>query len=211
MKKKTPKIPPNYTEEEVVSILERIGRRLAHKFRFGYHDSDDIKQQAVLEGWKGLAEYDGVRPLENFLSVHIRNRMVNFKRDNYERIDRPCIKCPFHAYDKKNKVCLRHDEEDLENCEWFYKWVMRNSAKRNIVDTIDLDDVDDERESRMSQTFDYEEHTEQRAIYDILDEEIPMEYYEDYHKLKSGASIAQPRKNKVKEIVAEILKKYGYS
>ena len=34
-----------------------------------------------------MERYDEIRPLENFLSTHIKNRLINFKRDNYYRPD----------------------------------------------------------------------------------------------------------------------------
>jgi hypothetical protein len=36
---------------------------------------------------EAMNRYDEVRPLENFLSIHIKNRLKNFKRDNYYRPD----------------------------------------------------------------------------------------------------------------------------
>jgi len=51
-------------------------------------DEEDIEQEAFIIGMDALERYDGVRPLENFLSVHIKNRLKNFKRDNYYRQDK---------------------------------------------------------------------------------------------------------------------------
>ena len=75
-------IPSNMTEEEVIETIERVATRLCRKFRFGYHEVDDIKQQASLFAWEGLEKYDEKRPLENFLWTHVRNRLYNFKRNN---------------------------------------------------------------------------------------------------------------------------------
>ena len=53
-------IPRGMTEEQVVQIIDGITNRLAGKFKFGYHDLDDMKQQARLFAWEGLENYDGL-------------------------------------------------------------------------------------------------------------------------------------------------------
>jgi hypothetical protein len=81
------KIPQNMTEDQVVSTIYKISSRLASKFTFPNYEEDDITQEAFIIGMEALDRYDGVRPLENFLSIHIKNRLKNFKRDNYYRHD----------------------------------------------------------------------------------------------------------------------------
>ena len=91
------KIPKNYNEQEVMDIITSISNKLASKFKFGYHDIDDMKQQAMLFAWEGLENYDGIRPLENFLWVHVKNRLYNFKRNNYSRPNKPCENLPIQC------------------------------------------------------------------------------------------------------------------
>jgi DNA-directed RNA polymerase specialized sigma subunit len=109
---KTPKsnssLPHGVSEEEFLTVLDNISKRLGHKFKFGYHNFDDMKQQAAIFALEGLEKYDKKRPLENFLWTHVRNRLFNYKRDNYQRPDKPCLSCPL--YDphckKSNNQCL---------------------------------------------------------------------------------------------------------
>lgn len=75
-----------YSEEEILQIIRGIARKVANKYTFGYYDKDDIEQEAVMMGYEALARYDKKRPLENFLYVHINNRLKTFKRDNYFRM-----------------------------------------------------------------------------------------------------------------------------
>ena len=37
-------------------------------------------------GLEAYEKWDRIRPLENFISVHISNRLKNYKRDNYFRL-----------------------------------------------------------------------------------------------------------------------------
>src|SRR5690348_9353769 len=87
-----------YSEAEVLDIIERVVKTLAAKFRFGYHEIEDMKQYGILCAIKVLSEpnkYDVTKPLENFLYTHIRNRFINYKRDNYMRSEVPCKTCIF--------------------------------------------------------------------------------------------------------------------
>lgn len=69
-----------------LKMIQEIATRLSNKYVFGYLDKDDIIQEAVIFGLEAYDRWDGVRPLENFISVHMSNRLKNFKRDNYFRL-----------------------------------------------------------------------------------------------------------------------------
>ena len=81
------KIPKNMTEEQVISTISKISSRLANKFTFANYEEEDKAQEAFIIGMDAMERYDEIRPLENFLSTHIKNRLINFKRDNYYRPD----------------------------------------------------------------------------------------------------------------------------
>ena len=90
-------------EEDLITIVNKIANRFASTFKFGYHEIEDMKQQAWQVALEGLKDYDGERPLENFLWTHIRNRLYNFKRDNYFRPEKPCDRCPLLRNDECTK------------------------------------------------------------------------------------------------------------
>ena len=94
-------LPEGMTEKEVLDVIDIAVRRLAYKFRFGYHTVEDIKQEGRFVALKALKKYDSSRPLENYLWTAVRNGLFNNKRDNYERPDLPCKNCPLNAYDAK--------------------------------------------------------------------------------------------------------------
>lgn len=96
-------IPPTgLTSEQVAEVLFRVAERVVRKHKsyvFGYNSEDDIIQQGVFEGIRCIARgkykpelfiRDGkdnspVPCLERFMSVHIKNRLFNYKRDNSRR------------------------------------------------------------------------------------------------------------------------------
>jgi len=81
------KIPSNLSEQEVVSVITKVCKKLAPKYVFASYEVEDIEQEAFLMGVEGLDRYDSNKPLENFMYAHINNRLKNFKRDNYYRFD----------------------------------------------------------------------------------------------------------------------------
>lgn len=74
-------------DTETLAIIHKIAKQLAPKFRFGYYDISDIEQEAIILGLDAVKRWDQIRPLENFIYTHIRNRLGTLKRDKYYRID----------------------------------------------------------------------------------------------------------------------------
>ena len=77
------KIPPMMTEKEVMHEVMSVIDKIAHKYTFYGYEIDDIKQEAFIMCVDAMERYDPSRPLENFLSVHLSNRLKNFVRDNH--------------------------------------------------------------------------------------------------------------------------------
>ncbi len=46
------------TEEDFLIALDNISKKLIYKFKFGYHDLDDMKQQAAIFAMEGLKNYN---------------------------------------------------------------------------------------------------------------------------------------------------------
>lgn len=83
------KIPNGFTEQEVMKIINTVINSLAGGFVFGCHTKSDIKQEAFVFALEALPGFDGKRPLDGFLFQAVKNRLINFKRDNYFRPDSP--------------------------------------------------------------------------------------------------------------------------
>ena len=193
-------IPQGMTEEQVVQIINNISNRLANKFKFGYHDIDDMKQQARLFAWEGIENYDGVRPLENFLWTHVRNRLYNFKRNNFGRPDKPCDSCPYfdiaHENDK-GYPCKAYD--DHEECDLYMGWFKRNTAKRNIMNTAQLD-----LEVRQSDAI--EEMLDKKQMFNLIDKSIPVHYREDWIRFINNLKLSKAKRESLVSIIVGILK-----
>ena len=77
------KIPKNMTHQEVIDQINIVVNRISARYTFHGYELDDIKQEAFIICMDAMDSYDPSRPLENFLSVHLSNRLKNFVRDNY--------------------------------------------------------------------------------------------------------------------------------
>jgi DNA-directed RNA polymerase specialized sigma24 family protein len=77
------RIPDSMTEEEVMSTIMLVINRTAPKYTFYGYEVDDIKQESFMICVDALDRYKEGRPLENFLAVHLSNRLKNFVRDNH--------------------------------------------------------------------------------------------------------------------------------
>jgi hypothetical protein len=197
-------LPNNVSEEEFLTVLDNISKRLGHKFKFGYHSFEDMKQQAAIFALEGLEKYDNKRPLENFLWTHVRNRLFNYKRDNYQRPDKPCLTCPFYDQACKNSTSQCTEFNNKNDCELYSIWEKRNNSKKNIMKPVGIEDVED---------YNIKHHTKQdvpelvfnQEIIQLLDEKIPHSHRETYLKLKYGEKICKSDLNKLLILIKEII------
>jgi len=82
-RKRRMKIPKHMTEQQVVDQINIVVNRISARYTFHGYEVEDIKQEAFIICMDALDRYDPSRPLENFLSVHLSNRLKNFVRDNF--------------------------------------------------------------------------------------------------------------------------------
>lgn len=190
-----------------MAAIDRVVSRLAPKYRFGSFDLDDIKQQGRFEALKGLAKYDNARPLEAFLYAHVKNRLYNFKRDNYARIEPPCNNCPF--FDPKCSVSINQcsEFEDKNDCDKWSGWIKRNIIKKNINNPLDIGNINDENEEQMRSQSDIVGQINKKDILDYIDNNIDLKYRTDYLKMLQGVSISKTKKETIVRVIKEMLEK----
>lgn len=210
-KKKTKKIPkkvinktakPEVSETELLRVIDVISKKLAYKFKFGYHEIEDMKQQISIFAIEGLKNYDHKRPLENFLWTHVRNRLFNYKRDNYQRPDKPCLTCPLYDPAKKQSAsaCLKYQNKD--DCELYAKWSVRNSSKKNLMYWSTIEEIKD-----YSNVFtdDSNLNINDKEILDILDAKLNGEYRIIYLQLRGGSKVNKADMEKLVKQIKIIL------
>ena len=196
-------LPNNVSHEEFLRVLDNISKRLGHKFRFGYHDFDDMKQQAAIFALEGLEKYDNTKPLENFLWTHVRNRLFNYKRNNYQRPDKPCLSCPFFDkhYQNSNNQCSKYINKD--DCELYNSWAARNDAKKNIMQPSYI-----EHDPLHKNHDDLFLSIQNKEIIDFLDQNVSSDHRENYLKLKHGDKIPRQQLIKLQKYILELMETF---
>lgn len=199
------KIPPGMTEDEVVTVIYRVVNTLAKKFRFGYHTSDDLRQEGARFAIEAMnnGKYDTTRPLENFLYTHIRNRLINYKRDNYIRNEPPCKTCIFFDPKRKKSTNQCAAFEDKDECKKLTDWKARNATKQSIMRPLDTSVVSDHSMQEDSTSFESASFSE---IKDRIDELLPADLRTDYLRMLDHITIPKSRRERVRQVIMEILK-----
>lgn len=200
------KTPKGMSEEDVLQVIDRVIDRFYKKFIFSYHEASDVRQEARILALEGLEKYNGLYPLEHFLSVHIRNRLCNFKRKNYVRIDKPCFNCPFNAY--VNGECTKYN--DINECEPFSKWNVKNEAKRNIISPIGLSYTVDDNEQNLHYESDPVDSMSNKEMMAFIDENISVENRSIWLKLRGGIKISKIDQEKVKSELKTMLEENNF-
>ena len=202
-------MPAGMSESEVLVIINRIVNLLAASFRFGYFDLDDLKQEGRIFGLEGLARFNPNKgyTLDNFLYRHIRNRYINFKRDNFSRYDSPCPTCPFYdkLCEKSTNQCAAF--EDKSECPKWSKWTKTNSAKKNIIQPLELDGG---ASSSAIADHDYGGIFDKKEIMELIDRKLDARLRGDYQRWLHGTRLNKERKTRVFDEIFKILKENGY-
>ena len=169
------------TEADVLATITKVVNRVAHKYRFGYYDIDDIKQEAFIIAMEAMDRYDEGRPLENFLAVHISNRLKNFKRDNFFRPD---------YVPPSGKI------------------TNDNNTKRFLMEPLDIENIRDEHERNMRGEENIVDELAKKELMDIVDTSLDMGLRGDYLRILHGVYVPKPRREQIYEAIMQILREH---
>lgn len=200
---------PTVTEQEFISVWNKISKKLGYKFKFGYHSYEDMKQQAAIFALEGLKNYDNKRPLENFLWTHVRNRLFNYKRDHYQRPDKPCLTCPFYKPNKlHNNSCPSECSEftNKNDCSLYLSWVQRNDTKKNIMRPITIDNVSENSKELSKDNLLL--NIANKEIMNIIDQNISIKIRPIFLKIIGGIKISKIETLKLVKEIKKILQDY---
>ena len=171
------------TEREVTETITIVANRYSYKFQFGFYTPDDIRQEAFIIAMDALDRYDESRPLENFLAVHVKNRLNNFKRDKY----------------------YRQQKEDQAN-----KNKYDNNTKKFLMEPIDISSVRDEHENNMRLDDSFVNNIEDQELLDIIDTYLDVGLRADYLRILNGVYVPKPRREQIYNEINRILKENSH-
>ena len=175
------KIPKGMTEEQVVATINKVVSRYANRFRFGYYDADDIKQEAFIIAMEALDRYDNDRPLENFLAVHVKNRLSNFKRDKFFR--RPADP----------------DNDQLPP---------KSEIKKFLMEPLNIETIRDEHEVNMSNSDDFVEAVDTAELFLLIDQHLSISFRADYLRMMHGVYVPKPRREQIHQEIISIFQQH---
>lgn len=184
-------LPDNISEEEFLAAFHGAVTKICRRFTFHVYDYDDIYQEAFLIASKGIYSYDASKsvPLEAFLITHLRNRLNNFRRDNYLRIETSCKQC------KRAKTtcsrCLRREQT--------------NAKKLGVLSPADL-----ESHPHPTEIPDYVKTLDLEELLSKIEMGLPAGLVEDYLYMKDGVSIPHKRRQAVIEFIKAVSLSHGY-
>jgi DNA-directed RNA polymerase specialized sigma24 family protein len=177
------RVPKGMTESEVLDVINKICDRYAYKFQFGYFEPDDIRQEAFIIALDALDRYEEGRPLENFLAVHVKNRLNNFKRDKYYR---------------QNK---KKDDD---------RQAQLNNSKKFLMEPLDISNIRDENERNMRDDNDFVDLIANSELLSLIDEKLDVTYRSDYLRMRDGAYVPKPRREEITQEINRILGETGF-
>lgn len=181
-------VPEGYTQEQVLKIINDILNIIAHRYTFSVFDVDDIKQEGFLLALEGLIKYNGSFPLENFLRVHLNNRLKDFKRNNSFKINTHCVSC----------------KSFTSSCEACAKRQQTQDTKRNLLNPIDIDIINDDAKST-SYNVSLIDTLEMLETVEKINVRLPVSYRKDYLKIKDGLYVSKARREEIEKIITEII------
>lgn len=103
--------------DEAYPIIERLAKSRSARGAFAYYENDDIYQEIWCMCLGALNKYDPkIGPIENYLVVHVTNRIKNLRRDKYFRPGSDVLSSGL-AWARMNLVnALPLDGGDMADC-----------------------------------------------------------------------------------------------
>ena len=199
------KLSNGVSEQEFLETFNRVVNRLIFKFRFGSYESNDLFQEAFLLAVDGMKKYDTKRPLANFLYIHLRNRLYNFKRDNYIRLEVPCTRCPLNAFRPPDCCDAYVDKMD---CSLYEGWINRNILKRNLNNALEYNQVGSINEPHMGYNENIIENINTKELLEIIDNELPFTLRKAYLRMLAGDKVNKKEREEIENFVLKTIKKH---
>jgi hypothetical protein len=181
-------------EAEILECILETARNFRRAYRFGYHEEEDMEQQTIVFCLEALEKYDPAQPLENFLVINARNRLLNLRRDKWLRAEAPCSCCD--TWGNPETPCSKHLE-----------WVRNNTAKMSMTAPLDIGAivVAGDAEPRMAIDSDIPGDAAFGEILARIDACLPTSLRGDYLRMRSGRKLPRDRREAVQAAALELV------
>ncbi len=167
----------NPLSNEDLNTIVRVATQVSPKYCFGSHEREDMIQEGIRIGLEGLRHYKEELPLENFMRVHIKNRLINFKRDNYYRYEKTA---------DATKAAV---------------WAARNKLRQNLMSPLEISEV----EHKVPLVDNVIEDASYNELIHMIKVKLPAALRTDFLRMVDGVSLPAIRRIRIQEEVQLIL------
>lgn len=103
---------------------------------------EDVAQQIRIHIFNKWDQWDQSKPLRPWLSMIIKNQMINISKPIYTNYTRPCLKCAYNSGGDQCAITSNHKQ--CSECPHFAKW--QASSKKQALDLKVPVSIDEETE-----------------------------------------------------------------
>lgn len=194
------KAPKGLTENEVLEIIDKTVAYLAPSFKFGYFDTEDMKQEGTIFCLEALDSFNFDKSCQDdvgdalltFLKTHVRWRFLNMRRKQLTRLEPPLCSCNLCKEDSPHRL----------DCKKYANWVKRNMAKRSLMEPFDVSEI---YTSDASFTTDIELDILSSDVIEILNQHVPASIRADYRRFIEGVNLPKNKREKLIDEIKSIL------
>ncbi len=176
------RIPEGLTEAKLLRIIQKITRTLPNHLAFGPYTMEDMRQEAWILAIAGLEHFDlefakeaePERAVENFLRVHITNRLLNLKEKHLGSRERPTT---------PKGICA---------------WERRHLARHSLLHPSELDARETFLPTSLWDDILYREFAQR------ISAKLPVVLRTDFLRMCDGVKLTAARQRRVREAVSAI-------
>ena len=201
--------PKGMSEAQALAIIEKVVASVVDVYKFGYHDREDIKQEARIIAIELLAsgKYDEERPLENFLYTSICNGLSNIKRKQLRRNDPPCLACHTAKRNKQSDYeCPKATNDRF--CEKYLSWYKINNSKENVMNMLDMSAMERPDSILAVETF-FQEDVDNQEVLNIIDSKLSVDDRKLLLKIRDNVNVPKVKRLALIEKIRNIVGEYG--
>jgi len=188
-------LPSGIQEAEFLQVMGVITSTVKESYSFGYYGADDISQECYVFALEALPKYNLDRgSLFTFLNTHIKNRLLNLRRNKLIRPQLPCLDC---------QVCF--SEEERLRCPKYIKWKKRNDIKRSLMESSELNDFDVGGNNPDISSF-----LLNTELMCLIDKHLPINLRTDYRRFLEGSKLSKKKRTRLLDTISGILEDNQY-
>lgn len=164
-------------------------RKMFKSYAFGAYTMEDLQSEACLIALQAIEDgsYDQNRDLAAFLCTHLRNRLLNLRRDKFRRSEPPCRLCHEHGYCDHGRPCKAYND-----------WEIRNNAKSSLAQASPANN------SPRQRFYNIDGELLRREITRAIDA-LPACDRSTFLKMLSGVKVSKARRQRVEDFLREFM------